>query len=242
MILEEISASGANAGACHAQMYTMGTLLRHGSDAQKARVPAADRIRRAAPAGVRRDRAERRLGHDPDQHARRAPRRGLRGQRTEDLDIARRALRPDGAARAHHAAGADREAHGRPVGVPRGHARAHRRRGTGRCALQGAGADDDPPDRHDDEPRHHRGLLREPRAAGGRADRRGGAGLSLHPRRHERRAHPDRQRVHRRLPLLPGSRGRLRERAGRLRPSDRRQPGRAVPARQSAHGAAPRRT
>jgi acyl-CoA dehydrogenase len=35
-ILEEISASGANAGACHAQMYTMGTLLRHGSDAQKA--------------------------------------------------------------------------------------------------------------------------------------------------------------------------------------------------------------
>jgi len=35
-ILEEICATGANAGACHAQMYTMGTLLRHGSDAQKA--------------------------------------------------------------------------------------------------------------------------------------------------------------------------------------------------------------
>jgi acyl-CoA dehydrogenase len=35
VILEEICASGANAGACHAQMYTMGTLLRHGSDAQK---------------------------------------------------------------------------------------------------------------------------------------------------------------------------------------------------------------
>lgn len=35
-ILEEICASGCNAGACHAQMYTMGTLLRHGSDAQKA--------------------------------------------------------------------------------------------------------------------------------------------------------------------------------------------------------------
>ncbi|MEM6275871.1 MAG: acyl-CoA dehydrogenase family protein [Pseudomonadota bacterium] len=35
-ILEEIHASGGNAGACHAQMYTMGTLLRHGSDAQKA--------------------------------------------------------------------------------------------------------------------------------------------------------------------------------------------------------------
>ena len=35
IILEEINHSGANSGACHAQMYTMGTLLRHGSDAQK---------------------------------------------------------------------------------------------------------------------------------------------------------------------------------------------------------------
>ncbi len=35
VILEEIHASGCNAGACHAQMYTMGTLLRHGSDEQK---------------------------------------------------------------------------------------------------------------------------------------------------------------------------------------------------------------
>jgi acyl-CoA dehydrogenase len=36
-ILEEICASGANAGACHAQMYVMGTILRHGSDEQKGR-------------------------------------------------------------------------------------------------------------------------------------------------------------------------------------------------------------
>ena len=35
MILEEINASGCNSGACHAQMYIMGTILRHGSDAQK---------------------------------------------------------------------------------------------------------------------------------------------------------------------------------------------------------------
>tara|TARA_B100000315_G_scaffold90329_1_gene83030 strand:- start:9562 stop:10713 length:1152 start_codon:yes stop_codon:yes gene_type:complete len=34
-ILEEIHQSGCNAAACHAQMYTMGTVLRHGSDAQK---------------------------------------------------------------------------------------------------------------------------------------------------------------------------------------------------------------
>lgn len=36
-ILEEIHATGGNAGACHAQMYIMGTLLRHGSAAQKAK-------------------------------------------------------------------------------------------------------------------------------------------------------------------------------------------------------------
>lgn len=35
VILEEIAASGGNPSACHAQMYIMGTLLRHGSEAQK---------------------------------------------------------------------------------------------------------------------------------------------------------------------------------------------------------------
>ena len=48
VILEEIHASGCNAGACHAQMYIMGTLLRHGSVEQKRRyLPeiAAGRLR-----------------------------------------------------------------------------------------------------------------------------------------------------------------------------------------------------
>ncbi len=35
VVMEEINRSGGNAGACHGQMYNMGTLLRHGSDAQK---------------------------------------------------------------------------------------------------------------------------------------------------------------------------------------------------------------
>jgi alkylation response protein AidB-like acyl-CoA dehydrogenase len=35
VIMEEINASGCNSGACHAQMYTMGTILRHGSSEQK---------------------------------------------------------------------------------------------------------------------------------------------------------------------------------------------------------------
>ncbi|MBL8983218.1 MAG: acyl-CoA/acyl-ACP dehydrogenase, partial [Gemmatimonadetes bacterium] len=37
VILEEVNRSGANSGACHAQMYTMGSVLRHGSPEQKAR-------------------------------------------------------------------------------------------------------------------------------------------------------------------------------------------------------------
>ena len=37
VILEEINRAGANSGACHAQMYTMGTVLRHGSEEQKRR-------------------------------------------------------------------------------------------------------------------------------------------------------------------------------------------------------------
>ena len=37
VIMEEINRCGGNAGACHGQMYNMGTLLRHGSEAQKKR-------------------------------------------------------------------------------------------------------------------------------------------------------------------------------------------------------------
>src|ERR1700722_19846956 len=47
-ILEEIHKSGGNGAACHAQMYTMGTVLRHGSAAQERRYfpePAAGRLR-----------------------------------------------------------------------------------------------------------------------------------------------------------------------------------------------------
>ena len=47
VILEEISRSGGHPGAFHAQMYTMGTLLRHGSEAQK------QRQRPVASAGLR---------------------------------------------------------------------------------------------------------------------------------------------------------------------------------------------
>src|SRR5260370_9609740 len=43
-IMEEIQANGCNGAACHAQMYVMGTLLRHGSPEQKQRfLPAIAR-------------------------------------------------------------------------------------------------------------------------------------------------------------------------------------------------------
>src|SRR5881296_1522541 len=48
IVLEEINASGGNGAACHAQMYTMGALLRHGTESQKRRyLPeiAAGRLR-----------------------------------------------------------------------------------------------------------------------------------------------------------------------------------------------------
>jgi acyl-CoA dehydrogenase len=74
--LEEIHASGCNAGACHAQMYIMGTVLRHGSPAQKQKyLPdiAAGRLRLQAFAVTEptsgsdttklRTRAERRNNH-----------------------------------------------------------------------------------------------------------------------------------------------------------------------------------
>src|SRR3989441_2434190 len=54
-IMEEIQASGCNGAACHAQMYTMGTLLRHGSQVQKARwlpLIAAGQMRLQAFAGT----------------------------------------------------------------------------------------------------------------------------------------------------------------------------------------------
>jgi alkylation response protein AidB-like acyl-CoA dehydrogenase len=67
VIMEEINRCGGNSGACHGQMYNMGTLLRHGSEAQKQQVPAEDRHRRAAPAVDGRDRADHRHRHHQDQ-------------------------------------------------------------------------------------------------------------------------------------------------------------------------------
>jgi acyl-CoA dehydrogenase len=75
--LEEIHASGCNAGACHAQMYTMGTLLRHGSAEQKQKyLPGiADGSLRLQAFGV----TEPTTGSDTTQLKTRAEKRGNDG-------------------------------------------------------------------------------------------------------------------------------------------------------------------
>ena len=83
IILEEINRSGANAGACHAQMYTMGTLLRHGSEEQKRTFlpKIADGTLRLQAFGV----SEPTTGSDTTQLKTTATRRGgayvIRGQK-----------------------------------------------------------------------------------------------------------------------------------------------------------------
>ena len=103
IILEEINRSGGNPGACHAQMYTMGTLLRHGSDEQKRRYLPANRQGRSPPAGLCRHRAECRLGDHAHRNARRSQGRSLHRQRAEDLHLAREAVGLDAPAGPHDA-------------------------------------------------------------------------------------------------------------------------------------------
>ncbi len=92
VIMEEINRCGGNSGACHGQMYNMGTLLRHGSRGAEGAVPAEDRHRRTAPAVDGRDRADHRHRHHQAQDHGGAEGRPLRRQRPEGLDLARPAL------------------------------------------------------------------------------------------------------------------------------------------------------
>ena len=102
IILEEINRSGGNPGACHAQMYTMGTLLRHGNEEQKRRYLPADRARRPSSAGLRRYGAELGLRSYADSNPRRPQRRQVHRQRPEDFHLAGEAVRLDAAPRPHH--------------------------------------------------------------------------------------------------------------------------------------------
>ena len=188
VILEEINASGGNAQPAHAQVYTMGTLLRHGSEAQKREyLPkiASGELRLQA-FGV----TEPEAGTDTTSLRTTATRRGdsyvvngrkmyiSRVQHSDAMVLLARTGEPqprksDGLSvflvDLHAAIG-----HGLTVN-PR---RVMINNVTNELVFE--------------RPRDPR-----ERAAGG-----GGRGLPLHPRRHERRADPDRRRVHRQRPLV----------------------------------------
>ncbi len=118
VILETIHASGCNARRLSRADVHDGNAPASRQRAAEARVPAEDRVGRAATAGVRRHRADHRVRHHAAQDARRARRRQLRDQRPEDLDQPRAAIRPDAAAGAHHAGRPGGEALGRTLDLP----------------------------------------------------------------------------------------------------------------------------
>ena len=218
-MLEEIHRSGCNGAACHAQMYTMGAVLRHGSPEQKAKyLPkiASGELRLQA-FGV----TEPASGTDTTRIRTFARREGDRyivnGQkiwisRAEHSDLMVLLCRTT----------PREESKKTTDGMTRA-ARRHARGGEIRP--------DHPADPHHAQSRDDRAVLRQPAGAGRKPDRRGGQGLSLHPRRHERRADPDRRRMHRRRAILHRARDRIRQDARGVRPADRAEPGRAVPDR-----------
>ncbi len=122
-IMETIQHAGCNGAACHAQMYIMGALLRHGSAAQKQKyLPkiASGELRLQAfgvtepTSGTDTTSLKTTARRDGDHYVVSGP---------ENLDLARRAFGFDAAAGAHDAEGQGDETHGRAVGVHRRHAR-----------------------------------------------------------------------------------------------------------------------
>ncbi len=125
----------------------------------EAGLPAGDRRRPSAPAGLRRDRADHRVGHDPAQDPRREARRPLRDQRPEGVDLARPAVGPDAPPGAHDAARAGDPPERGALGVP------DRYPGLARTGARDQAA------RRDDQPQHDRGVLRFAPRSGGEPDR-----------------------------------------------------------------------
>ena len=182
-VLEEVQRAGCNGAACHAQMYIMGTLLRHGSVEQKERyLPkiASGELRLQAfgvtePSSGTDTLALRTTAVKKDNSTYVVNGQKVWTSRAEHSDLmlllARTTPRSP-------------ETHRGTVGVPGRHAR-----GAGQGPHR-------PADPHHDEPQQHRSVLRQHGSAGREPDRRGGAGLPLHPGRHERRARADRLGMH----------------------------------------------
>ena len=158
VIMEEINLSGGNAGACHGQMYNMGTLLRHGSDAQKrAYLPgiASGELRLQSMAVTEPDDRHR---YDQAQDDGDPEGRSLSGQRSEGVDLAAAAFRSDDPAGAHHAARrgqAQGRRHERVPGRPARHP----------WQRQGEEQDDGAADPQHGQSRDQRGVFRRLRSS-----------------------------------------------------------------------------
>jgi acyl-CoA dehydrogenase len=143
-ILEEIHRAGCNAAACHAQMYTMGTLLRHGSDAQKSKYlpQIAQGNLRLQAFGV----TEPTSGTETSALRCTARKEGqayiVNGQK--NLDQPRRTFRFIIALGAYHAARSGEKTHRGLISFSGGYARSKPKRA------------EHSPHSHDDEPRHNR--------------------------------------------------------------------------------------
>ena len=120
-ILETVQAAGCNGAACHAQMYIMGTILRHGTDEQKRTyLPkiASGELRLQA-FGV----TEPTSGTDTTSLRTFARKEGrqIHCEWAEGLDQPSRTLRPDVAACPHNTEGSDGQTHGGSFDLYRGH-------------------------------------------------------------------------------------------------------------------------
>ncbi|MGY4422307.1 alkylation response protein AidB-like acyl-CoA dehydrogenase [Bradyrhizobium sp. JR6.1] len=220
-ILEEIQRAGCNGGGCHAQMYTMGTVLRHGNDAQKAKYlpKVATGELRLQAFGV----TEPTSGTDTSSLKTFARREGdhyvVNGQkiwtsRAEYSDLmvllARTTPKEQSKKRTDGLSVfiVDmREVKGkgleiRPIRTMMNHA-----------TTEVFFTDMKVPAEN---------LIGEE-----------GKGFPLHPLRHECRAHPDRRRMRRRCQVVHPEGDQLRQGAQRVRPADRPEPGHPVPDRES---------
>jgi acyl-CoA dehydrogenase len=215
VVMEEVCRSGAHAGACHAQMYVMGSVLRHGSDAQKQRyLPAiASGELRLQSFGV----TEPTTGTDTTNLKTTARRDGdvyrINGQkvwisRIEHSDLmvllARTTPRDQVAKKTQGC-----------------------RPSSSTCTGGGQGPDH-PPHRVDDQSPFLRAVLRRRGGARGQPAGPEGARVQGDPRRHERRAHSHCRRMRGRRPLLHRQGLGLRQGAGGVRSAHRPEPGRAV--------------
>ena len=228
-IMEEIQAAGCNGAGCHAQMYTMGTVLRHGSAEQKKRyLPAIARGElRLQAFGV----TEPTSGTDTLSLRTTATRDGdsyiINGQkiwtsRAEYSDLMLLLARTTPREQAKSRTGGlsvflldMRAVKGkgltiRPIRTMMNHATTEV-------------------------------FFENVRIPADDSRRRGRRWLSLHPLRHECRAHSDRRRVHRRRQVVHRQGCLLRARARRVRPADRTEPGRPVSDRALLHRHARRR-